>query len=302
MTASFIAGDWGTSRLRLNLCDENGAILDSKSGPGVGASQDQVADTLFSLVEDWESSLPVILCGMAGSSIGWREMPYLPCPVAPASIARGVLQFAERGRQIAITPGLSCRNVLGTFDVLRGEETQILGALSVEPALAKGRQMVCLPGTHTKWVTMRDGVVERFLTGVSGELFVALQKHSVLIGKIEHVDSAEAFQRGLNQAQTSDADSIHLLFGTRSLQFAGEVEPQHAAAYLSGLIVGRDVAGAAKLVADEFTSARVTIAGSPQLAGRYREALEMLGVDAGVIDGDAASLAGLTAIYREVAQ
>jgi 2-dehydro-3-deoxygalactonokinase len=300
--AAFVAGDWGTSHLRLSLCDERGHVLQTRNGPGAAAGN--AADTFFSLVRDWDAhygSLPVLLCGMAGSTIGWRNVPYLACPVTPEAIATSALRFEAEGRTIAIAPGLSCRNRLITPDVMRGEETQILGALRREPELAAGAHLLCLPGTHTKWVVLKDGVIEQFLTGVTGELFDVLHRHSVLVRASHSGESigGPAFVEALEQTKRHpDAELIHLLFGTRSRQLMGELQNEDAGAYLSGLVIGQDAAGAMRLFRPELAASRhVVVIGTPQLGDLYATALKMRDVGVTTVDGAAASLAGLTALH-----
>src|SRR5271170_5197192 len=187
---AFIAGDWGTSHLRLNLCDRLGNVLESKKGLGVGAVAGDVAGAFFSQIESWNQFglLPAFLCGMVGSTIGWREVRYLPCPIKPELIAAGTTRFEANGRTIVIAPGLSCRNRLQAPDVMRGEETQILGALRLSPQLSEGRHVLCMPGTHTKWVSLKDGAIEHFLTAISGEMYDILFHHSVLVNSKDSVD------------------------------------------------------------------------------------------------------------------
>ena len=167
---NFIGGDWGTSHLRLFLCDGQGALLDSRTGPGAAEASGHFSDVFASLAAHWEGSLgtlPAVLCGMVGSSIGWVQAPYVVCPAIPEEIADACVLL--RGGNVHIIPGLSCRNRFDAPDFLRGEETQILGALHLAPILRHGRWLICLPGTHTKWALLEDGVVlvdfKRFRTG-----------------------------------------------------------------------------------------------------------------------------------------
>jgi len=300
---AFIAGDWGTSHLRLSLCDRDGQVLESRKGPGVGAVRPDVAAAFFSNIRDWDphGPLPAVLCGMVGSTIGWREVRYLPCPIRPASIASGMVQFEANGRAIAIAPGLSCRNRLQGPDVMRGEETQILGALHLEPQLREGRQVLCMPGTHTKWVTLKDGVIEHFLTAVSGEMYDILYNHSVLVNSREAVDAVggPAFKRALEKTRLyPDGELIHLLFEVRSGQLSGEIRQRDAADYLSGLIIGQDVSGAKRFFRSALEDAQcVVIISTPKLGELYSEALRTRDVSIQRIDGDAASLAGLNALH-----
>src|SRR5471032_2364566 len=215
--AAFIAGDWGTSRLRLYLCDAGGHVL--ARGEGEGASAPDCAGRFAAAVAAWDKAhgvLPAVLVGMVGSTIGWKEVPYLKCPARPGAIAGAALRFESDGRAIAILPGLSCTGKTGAPDVMRGEETQILGGLRLRPELSKGRHVLCMPGTHVKWVAVEDGAVVQFQTALSGELFELLRKHSVLARDSGEVDGGcEAFALGLDYVRDSGTDLLHLLFSTR---------------------------------------------------------------------------------------
>jgi 2-dehydro-3-deoxygalactonokinase len=298
--AVFIAGDWGTSRLRLYLCDASGNVL--ARGEGEGASVPDCARRFDAAVAAWDKAhgvLPAILSGMVGSTIGWREVPYLKCPALPSAIAAAALRFDAGERGIAILPGLTCRGKTGAPDVMRGEETQILGALRLYPNLIKGRHILCLPGTHAKWVAVSDGAVTQFQTALSGELFELLRRHSVLARDSGDVDAQNpAFLLGLDFArQNRKADLLHLLFGTRSRVVTGEMAKTDAASYLSGLILGKDLATAMALF--EFAGP-VQLICTPALAALYGKALSAYDVKSTVIDGDRAALAGLVHAHAEI--
>ena len=198
--------------------------------------------------------------------------------------------------------GLSCRNRLQAPDVMRGEETQILGALRLSPQLSEGRHVLCMPGTHTKWVSLKDGVIEHFLTAISGELYDVLYRHSVLVNRkdIDERTGGPAFKSALEKTRLyPDGELIHLLFEVRSGQLNGELKPQDAADYLSGLIIGQDVSGANRCFrADLAESDGVVVISTPRLSGLYVEALKTRDVNIHSIDGDAASLAGLQALHE----
>lgn len=294
---AFIGGDWGTSRLRLFLCDAAGGVLARADGPGVAEAGAQAADIFAQLTAAWEAGLPALLCGMVGSTIGWREAAYIACPVAADEIARGTLHFDSSGRRIVIVPGLSCTNAAGLFDVMRGEETQLLGALRLQPGLARGRHLFCLPGTHAKWVLVEDGRVIRFQTGLSGEMFALLSAHSVLARGAGAVNGGHpAFAEGLRVARSgTQAGLLHLLFSTRSRALAGEVPAAEAASYLSGLIIGEDVAAALRLFGAQ---AAVTLICTPELALLYGQALAAHGIASSAVTGDEAALAGLAFIHH----
>ena len=296
--AAFIAGDWGTSRLRLYLCDRAGNVL--ARGAGEGASVPDCAGRFAAAVAPWDQAhgvLPAVLAGMVGSSIGWREVPYLKCPAKPSAIADAALRFEAAGRAIAILPGLSCRGKTGAPDVLRGEETQILGALRLHPELTKGRHLLCLPGTHTKWVAVVDGAVSQFQTALSGELFELLSRHSVLARDSGDVDGqSPAFALGLESARQK-ADLLHMLFSARSRAVTGDMAKEDAASYLSGLVLGKDVATALALF---DVDGPVQLICTPLLAALYGKALATYDVKSSVIDGDRAALAGLVHAHSEI--
>jgi len=297
--AAFIAGDWGTSRLRLYLCDEDGHVL--ARAEGEGASVPDCAGRFAAAVKPWDKAhgqLPALLSGMVGSTIGWREVPYLKCPAKPAAIAAAALRFEVDGRAIAILPGLSCTGKTGAPDVMRGEETQILGALRLHPELGRGRHVICLPGTHAKWVALQHGAVVAFQTALSGELFELLRRHSVLARDGGEVAVNDAFLRGLEFAKANEkADLLYLVFSTRARVVTGEMAKSDAASYLSGLIVGKDVATAAALF---DLGAKVPLVCAPALTALYARALAAYDVKSIAIDGDQASLSGLILAHAEI--
>lgn len=301
---AFIAGDWGTSHLRLSLCDQQGQALANNNGPGVAQIENDIAAVFFALIAPWVQqygALPTVLCGMVGSNIGWTHVPYLPCPAQPAQIAEAAMRL--EGGQIAIAPGLSCKNVYDAPDVLRGEETQVLGALRLDTRLQQGRRLLCLPGTHTKWVVLEGGIVQSFLTAVSGELYSIVKQHSVLIRDYANETAAHEsiFQRAISHIQQHSAAALpHLLFECRSRQLAGELTPAAAAAYLSGLLIAADVGGALRAFTVEEKNPSVMLVGAPQLTGLYVQALAARNIETEQLDGARASLAGLTAIYAHL--
>jgi 2-dehydro-3-deoxygalactonokinase len=291
--------------LRLYLCDTSGHVL--ARGEGEGASVTDCAGRFAASVASWDKAhgaLPAVLSGMVGSTIGWREVPYLKCPAKPATIAGAALRFEAGERAIAILPGLSCVGKTGAPDVMRGEETQILGALRLHPHLAKGRHIFCLPGTHTKWVMVTDGAVTLFQTALSGELFELLRRHSVLVRDGANLQESSvdahspAFTLGLEFARRNpDADLLHLLFSARSRVVTGEMAKADAASYLSGLVLGKDIATALSLL---DLGGPVQLICTPALAALYAKALSAYELDSAVIDGDQAALAGLVHAHAEI--
>ncbi|MFV3129050.1 2-dehydro-3-deoxygalactonokinase [Niveispirillum sp. KHB5.9] len=296
----FIAGDWGTSNLRLFLC-RDGRVTDRVSGPGIAAVPGAAEATLLDLIAPWRAAhgtLPIFLSGMIGSSIGWVEAPYIQCPAGPSALRDGMRRLAAGGHEVAIASGLACTNPLGAPDVMRGEETQILGALATHPDLGRGRQILCLPGTHSKWALLNDGRVEHFQTAMTGELFATLHGHSILGRGTEGLlpDDGPAFQTGLARGLEEHGTTLpHLLFEARSRQLRDGLGPQWALSFLSGLLVGQDCVG---------TRARyrpapgqpITIIAAPVLGRLYESALSRLGITCRLLSGDRQSLAGLFAL------
>lgn len=306
---TYIAGDWGTSHLRLFLCS-NGRALESRDGPGAAqlpGDADVFARTLAELTDPWvraHGPIPVWLAGMVGSRSGWRESPYVRCPADVPSVAASMLRFETSGQQIAIAPGVGCVNPHGAPDVMRGEETQIFGALSQEPSLARGRRVFVLPGTHTKWVLVEDGRIVRFQTSLAGELYAVLRDHSVLARtsreahtKAEASFDYVAFERGARRGLELQASPLHhLLFETRSRQLIEGATRDEALAFLSGLIIGQDVAGALRLFGNAGArDSRMPIVGAPHLCQLYSRVLADHAVAATIIDAADATLSGLHA-------
>jgi len=302
-SAAFIAGDWGTSNLRLTLCDAEGRSLDVRKGPGAAESRGRHAEIFDGLSADWRAAhgaLPAILSGMVGSTIGWLEVPYLPCPAELYELAEDPARVRDG---VFIVSGMRCSNPLGAPDVMRGEETQLLGARHLDASLDEGRQLVCMPGTHTKWVSLHEGVVQEFLTAPTGELFALLCEHSVLVrDKATPVTHQPAdFERGLAESvRHPEVNLLHRLFQSRSLRIDQQLTAEGAASWMSGLLIGSDVSGALALFPDHPRAAPVFVIGAPQLTESYSRALARHGRKTVSVEGDKAALAGLAYVHQEL--
>jgi 2-dehydro-3-deoxygalactonokinase len=302
---AYIAGDWGTSNLRLALCSEDGQVLESRKGPGAAESRGKFAETFDALCSDWHAAhgpLPSLLCGMVGSAFGWREAPYLSCPAQTQELADALVSPRAN---VHIVPGMKCTNPLGAPDVMRGEETQLLGAIggSLAPGLEVGKKLVCMPGTHTKWVSMYDGVVQEFLTVPTGELFALLSDHSVIVRDraTPVVHQAAEFERGLAEARRHpEIPVLHKIFQARTLRLDQQLSPEGAASWTSGLLVGTDVAGALQLLDDADPRAPVHVVGTAELVHAYAAALAACGRTAQAVDGAEAAFRGLGYLYRQL--
>ncbi len=293
----FIVADWGTTRFRGYLV-ENETIIDRvASDEGVSALKPgQHRDVFMRQCGAWlqaEPEAPVLLVGMVGSREGWTVAPFATCPADAATISRAMIPVdLGGGRQAHIVPGLTCEPAPGAADVMRGEETLVLGA-----GVTDG--LVCLPGTHPKWIAMRGGRIERFATYMTGELYALLRVHS-MIGRpaTEPADPA-GFVLGIEAARRNEGDSrvglLHLLFGARAAVVSGRMETGLLGPYLSGLLTGDEIAGA---LAQFPGSAEVTIVADAPRADLYVQALGRRGIAATVKAPEEALIAGLARIVH----
>ncbi|HET7313554.1 2-dehydro-3-deoxygalactonokinase [Salinisphaera sp.] len=284
-TARLIALDWGTSSLRAWLLADNGEAIDTRTARrGIM----QVADDAFAaayreIIGDWiavHGDLPVLACGMIGSRGGWAEAAYVDCPAELCALAGRLLKVEADPVPLYIVPGVMQQAGEGALpDVMRGEETQVLGALAVAPELAE-RGLLVLPGTHCKWVHIADHRLAAFSTYMTGELFAVLRKHSILgkpIGRNESAIDTEAFDFGVDSARAAGTAGLAAaLFSTRSRMLAGELAAEATPDYLSGLLIGDELRSA---LAGLERVPPLRLIGDDALCGRYRRALARFDID-----------------------
>ena len=298
-SAQFIAADWGSSQLRLSLCGAT-QVLDERDGPGIAAlNGSDPAGVVGAAIASWRDAhgaLPLFMAGMVGARSGWVEVAYADSPADAAALRAGLHRFVSQDHAVAIVPGLACLNPQAAPDVMRGEETQIFGALALHPQLAHGRRVLVLPGTHCKWVQLQDGRVLRFQTSFGGELFALLRRHSQLAGNADAGHDADAFAFGLRRAHAA-ASLTHVLFEARSRQLREAMPAAVADAFLSGLVIGSDVRGALPLLGwQQDACDELTLIGAPALCARYVDALAQQGYPSRSLDGAQCALAGLRAL------
>jgi 2-dehydro-3-deoxygalactonokinase len=171
---------------------------------------------------------------------------------------------------VRIVPGLSCRDRHGVPEVMRGEETEMLGA-----ALGPDAATVCLPGSHSKWASLDQGRVTGFTTHLTGEAFAALSAHTILARMMDPgaPHHAGGFARGVARAKQGGG-LLHHLFGLRAAALFGELPEAEAPSLLSGLLIGHEVAAAL----EEGVAPPVVLIGAPMLTERYAVALDAFGV------------------------
>jgi len=330
MTSSvFIAADWGSTNLRVYLCQHHlvqdylvehhliesnpssateplRVLLATKSGPGVlHINEGSFEETFFDLVADWlevHGPLRVLLSG-AGSTVGWRDAPYLDCPVDAEQIIAGRTVFQTRGLEFLIVSGLKTQGPLGAPDLMRGEELQLLGWMRLQSKQVT-EQVIILPGTHNKWVLVKNDRVETFATALTGELYSLLENHSILITEPqEEPFSADWFMQGVNLAKRLQSGQLlQALFTTRSRQVAGDLSTQQARSYLSGLLVGADILGSIGLFTDQVAQLnKVVLIGDSTLTHAYQLALKSFAIEAQICDSTEIAMAGYQAIYESFA-
>ena len=271
-----IAVDWGTSSLRCYRLDAQGKIIESRaSADGIlSVPAGRFPDVLQRQTAGWNET-PIVMSGMVGSRQGWQEAPYVQCPAGFDEIAA---RLVEVRRGAWIVPGLACRDRAGVPDVMRGEETQILGC-GAEGTL-------CLPGTHSKWVEVKNGRIERFSTFMTGEVYAVLKQHSILGRMMEEGKADEgAFAQGVKRAG-DEGGLLHHLFGVRTRGLMGELGAGAAASYLSGIVIGHELRAQG---AREFG-----VLGTAELAALYQRAAALLGMSARALDPES----GVRALAR----
>lgn len=237
-----LAVDWGTTSLRIYRLDADGKLREMRqSRKGILNNGDQTfAATLEQEAGDWIAAgeTPILMSGMIGSRQGWIEAPYVPCPAGITEIGAALSKVKWNTNHAWIAPGVQCHDEYGVYDVMRGEEVQVLGLLEI---LGPGEHLVCLPGTHSKWVVVRDQKIVSFTTTMTGELFAILKEHSIL-GRTMRVDtfSERTFLKGV--ARSSDTGGLlHHLFGVRAQVLAGKLTDSESSAYLSGILIGHEL-------------------------------------------------------------
>lgn len=293
---AYVAVDWGTSSFRLWLIGKDGGVLaERRSGEGMTtAARTGFAEVLNSHLSAIAApaGLPVLICGMAGAKQGWVEAGYLDTPAALLDIPAAAVRIPGVEADIRILPGLAQRDPAAP-DVIRGEETQLLGAAG---ELGNGDHLVCMPGTHSKWVRLSDGRVEGFSTFMTGELFDAVAKNTILSHSIAEAGpvsgGSEAFRAAVSRMVKTPALATSQLFSVRAGALIAGLKPDDAKARLSGTLIGLEIAGALSLVA-EGTPVALVVSGG--LGTLYGEALAAAGLTPVVIDADTAVRNGLAA-------
>jgi 2-dehydro-3-deoxygalactonokinase len=296
MPRPLIALDWGTTRARAFLISGAGEVLERRSADqGIQSVPSGGFPAAFEVVAgDLRKAAPeagIVLAGMVGSRNGWIEAHYVACPASPDEIAdAGMKVTLADGSPATILPGLSCDE--GAFDVMRGEETLIVG-LGLDEGIA------CLPGTHSKWALIQGGRITRFASFMTGEIYGLLRQHSILSRLAEEPsaeDTASGTAEGL-AASVRHGGLLNTAFASRSEVLAGRMSGGAVGPYLSALLVGHEIAGAQALLGQSGT---VHLVADGVLAQSYGAALASVGIEARVTTPEAAFVAGVRRLAERI--
>ncbi len=296
--AAFVAVDWGTSSFRAWLMAADGSELaESRGGEGMlQCATSGFAPVLRDHLEKLgaSASLPVLICGMAGARQGWAEAPYLHTPTHLDALHAGAIRVDTDG-DVRILPGLAQASA-DRPDVMRGEETQLLGA--TEPDFTG---TVCIPGTHSKWIRIEQGAVTEFATYMTGELFAVISQHSILMHAVEpegsRTEDGLPFCDGLASALGTPMSLTNALFRLRAAQLLGFEPRSEGASRLSGLLIGSEIADVRRRFGAD-RAVRLMAAGS--LGRLYRDALAASGFAVNECDAELASRRGLTKAAMQI--
>ncbi len=277
---ALIGLDWGTTSARAYLIGADGTVIEQQaSDDGILTVEDGDFETVFErLLAPWFAShdnLPIVASGMITSRNGWVETPYLQPPASAEAFAQALRPYVTAaGHRLNFVTGLSTEDNAGAPDVLRGEETEILGHLAANPA-DRDTGLYIVPGTHSKWVEVSKGYLRGFSTYVTGELFAVLKAHSIL-GRLtaDGPFSPTGFDAGAKTGLETGAELLHALFAARTLPLFERLTPVESADYLSGLLIGAEVAAGLK---GRGAGVMVTVIGKDAVVERYVRVLQTMG-------------------------
>ncbi|WP_420606610.1 2-dehydro-3-deoxygalactonokinase [Novosphingopyxis sp.] len=283
-SGAYVAIDWGTTNRRAYLMGADGAVLDSvRTDRGVLAVAPGAFPLEVAAIREQMGQLPILAAGMIGSTRGWIDVPYVGAPAGADALATGAV--AAPANDMWIIPGVAFTDG-DRCDVMRGEEIQVIGA--VQAGLAPPDAQFCQPGTHNKWIVCADGKILSFATALTGELFALLRDHGILAGMLNGpIADGPAFRKGVNRGARS-CDLSVALFEVRAAVLLGEMKPEDAAAFASGVLIGSDVGAR-----DDLAAAPVHLLGSGPLAELYESAIAICGGQTVRLDGNAAFAAGI---------
>lgn len=295
-----ICVDWGSSNFRAFLLNAQGELIDSiYFDKGIlELKPDEFEPILFDLLKYWPKT-PVILAGMVGSLKGWRNVKYVTCPVGVKDLSQNLTHITNsQNRKIAIIAGVDRKIVGAQYDVARGEETQVMGAIELIGQELSSEAVFCLPGTHSKWMKIKGKKIVDFSTHMTGELFDVLIKHSILapqeaMSSESHND--EVFVKGI-QCAKADGGLAHHIFSARTNMINGELSQSEIEPYLSGILIGVEIKEMLRAMPD---MQQVYLVGNATLNKIYQLALMQFDLSSHIIEGEAAAYTGMNIIAEQ---
>ena len=294
---SLITADWGTSNLRVWGIDHQGKVVNTiTKGKGMfSLMPSEFEPYLIGLIENWlpkekNAKCPIIICGMAGAKTGWKEATYLKAPCPPINEEKIIqLETEDQRISVSIIPGIMQKS---PPDVMRGEETQIAGYLSKNPDFDG---IICLPGTHTKWVHISAGEIVSFKTFMTGEIFLSLSEHSILKSSVQGDDlDLTSFLEAFEDTYSNPALLSSKLFGLRAADLLENTSTKLLKSKLSGYLIGSELAGAKSY----WLGQNIVMIGNDDLCILYQKALKKLGLNATIENAQNVTLYGLQQACR----
>ena len=295
---TLIAADWGTSNLRIWGIDHRGQVIDTiNNGKGMASLiPSEFEPYLISLIESWlpkeeNAKCPIIICGMAGAKTGWKEAAYLKAPCPPINKEKIIQVETEDQRiSVSIVPGIMQKS---PPDVMRGEETQIAGYLSKNPDFDG---IICLPGTHTKWVHISANEIVSFKTFMTGEIFLSLSERSILKNSVQSNDfDSTSFLEAFEDTYSNPALLSSKLFGLRAADLLENTPTKFLKSKLSGYLLGCELAGAKSY----WLGQNIIMIGNNDLCILYQKALKKLGLNATIENTQNVTLNGLKQVFPD---
>ena len=295
--ADFLGIDWGTTHRRgYRFAGPEASVQVRADADGALACKGRFAAALVALEQQLDCAPSrVVMAGMVGSALGWETVPYVDASVRLQSLPQHLHRLADSspGHTLQVVPGYCVRDAHGRPDVMRGEETQLLGAVMAGHA----NGWFVLPGTHSKWVFLEEGYIRQLRTYMTGEIFDLLRKQGTIASAIggAAIDTAarsnwdaQAFADGV--AAAAQGALAHLLFGVRARVVCGDLAPASATAYLSGLLIGHELHD---VVGNGAGVDRFCIIGSPALATLYTDAAQSHGLACEALDAEQLFIAAM---------
>lgn len=293
-----IGVDWGTSSFRAFLFGKNGKILDQiSSAEGIGQVNNGFQIVLMSYISVWldiRPNVPIILSGMVGSKNGWHETPYLRCPLSLQTLGENLTSLVVEKKRLYFAPGLLADHSENGSDIMRGEETQVIGAGRL---LNLNSGLFCLPGTHSKWVAVNKNIIENFHTFITGDVYASLSKHSLLAKSVDAKTTWDntAFCQGVERSFEKES-ILSNLFEVRTADVISRRKSSWSTSFLSGLLIGEEIRAATKI----YDIKQIILVGNSTLTEKYKSALNLFDVDVISVTGEDSSALGIWSYYQKI--